>query len=421
MTTPLTTMLPNGVRVVIDPMPGLLSAAIGVYFRAGTIDETREENGVAHLLEHMAFKGTRRRSARDIAEEIEAVGGYLNASTGYTRTGYYARILSGDAGVAFDILGDIVTEPLFDPGELEKEREVVIQEIGEAADQPDDVVMELLQTLSFGDHPLGRPILGTEESVTAQQPGSLRAFMASRYSPENLIVAASGGVDPDAIAALVSERFASRQASGAAPARQAPRYVGGRAHDNRDIEQTHIALAFPGAAVTDADYFATRLFVEALGGGMSSRIFQSVREDRGLAYSVYSFLDAYEDIGTVGVYVGTEAANAAEAVALIRRDIEALAASPTAKEIDRARAMLKSTLLMGLESPATRSEAAVSQLFAHGRLVPPAELSDRLDAVTIEDVRAVAAKALSGTASSLSVVGPAKFDSLVKALDGGGI
>jgi predicted Zn-dependent peptidase len=365
----------------------------------------------------MAFKGTGRRSARQIAEEIETAGGYLNAGTGYTRTGYYARVLSADLALAFDILADILGDPLFDAGELEKEQEVVLQEIGEAADQPDDAVMEMLQSLTYGDHPLGRPILGTEESVTAQTPQSLRGFMARTYRPDDIIIAASGGVDRKAVEALASSYFSGWPKAAPAGARVRPLYQGGRRHDARDIEQTHVALAFPGAAVTDADYFATRVFVEALGGGMSSRIFQSVREERGLAYSVYSFADAYEETGAVGVYAGTDAVNAAEAIGLVRRDIEALASAPTANELARSKAMLKSTMLMALENPSSRIETAVGQLYAHGRLIAPKELSERLDAVNAADIRAVADKALAG-APSLAVVGPGDLADLSAALDG---
>lgn len=409
--------LPNGVRAVIDPMPGLLSAAVGVYARAGTIDERREENGAAHLLEHMAFKGTGRRTARQIAEEIEAVGGYLNAGTGYTRTGYYARVLSAELAVAFDILADILRDPLFDAAELAKEQDVVLQEIGEAADQPDDAVMELLQALSYGDHPLGRPILGVKESVTAQTPQSLRAFMRRTYRAEDLLIAVSGGIDAGAVAELSAQAFGAWTSAAPGVPRERASYRGGRRHERRDIEQTHIALAFPGAAVTDADYFATRVFAEALGGGMSSRIFQSVREERGLAYSVYAFADAYEDTGAVGVYAGTDAENAAEAIGIIRRDIEALAAAPAPNELQRAKALLKSTMLMALENPSSRIETAAGQLFAHGRLIAPEEISELLDRVDAAAVRAVAEKALSGVAS-LAVVGPGDFDAFAAALDG---
>jgi predicted Zn-dependent peptidase len=408
--------LANGVRVVIDPMPGLLSAAVGVYARAGAIDERREENGVAHLLEHMAFKGTGRRNARQIAEEIEAVGGYLNAGTGYTRTGYYARVLSADLALAMDILGDILGDPRFDAEELAKEKEVVLQEIGEAADQPDDAVMELLQTLSYGDHALARPILGTEESVTAQTPQSLRAFMKRNYNSRDLVIAVAGGIDAKAVEELSVRAFGGWETAPENPPRASPCYQGGRRHDPRDIEQTHVALAFAGASVTDPDYFATRIFVEALGGGMSSRIFQSVREERGLAYSVYAFADAYEDVGSIGVYAGTDAGAAHRAIGLVRQDMEGLAKAPTRSELDRSKAMLKSTMLMALENPSSRIDTAAGQLYAHGRLIAPKDLSARLDAVTAAEVRTVAEKALAG-AATLAVVGPGDFSAMAGALE----
>lgn len=410
-------VLPNGIRVFADPMSGLESVAIGVWFRAGAIDETAEENGVAHLLEHMAFKGTTKRNARQIAEEIETVGGYLNASTGYSRTGYYARVLKDDVEIAFDILADILTNPTFDVEELAKEREVVIQEIGEANDIPDDAVMEMLQTLSFGDHALGRPILGTVQTVKSHTGDRLRTFMANQYASTGMIVAASGAVGDDEVLRLCERHFGARAASTSRTRAPAPRYVGGSAHDGRDIEQTHIALAFPGVAVKSPDYFAARVFAEALGGGMSSRIFQSVREERGLAYSVFSFADCYDETGAIGAYVGTDEKNAAEAVALIRREIAAMADAPTEREVARARAMLKSTMLMGLESPATRAETAAGQIFSHGRLLSSREIGERLDAVTIDDVRRVAAAALGVAAPSLAIVGPADRDALTKALN----
>ena len=413
---PYVSTMSNGIRIVADPMAGLESAAVGVWFRAGAIDETLEEQGIAHLLEHMAFKGTSTRSARQIAEEIENIGGYLNASTGYSRTGYYARVLRKNVGTAIEILADILTDPLFDAGELDKERQVVIQEIGEATDVPDDAVMEMLQTLSYGDHPLGRPILGTVDSVTSHTSARLATFMKRHYAPGDLVISASGAIDPDEISSLGDRYFGERPSMLRAPQSPQPAYIGGAHHDPREIEQTHIALAFPGAAIRDDDYFATRVFVEALGGGMSSRIFQSIREERGLAYSVYSFTDSYDEVGSVGAYVGTDSENAAEAVALIHKEIAAMAENATAKEIDRARAMLKSTLLMGLESPATRAETAVGQLFSHGRIISPNEIADRLDRVTVSEVKAVAAKALSAGNPALAIVGSADFNHVRTAL-----
>lgn len=406
-----TRTLANGVRVHLDPMPGLETAAIGVYAQAGAADETLAENGVAHLLEHMAFKGTRKRTARAIAEEIESVGGYLNAATGYLRTGYYARILKNDIARAFDILADILNDPLLDAGDLAREREVVVQEIGEACDAPDDAVGELLQTLAFEGQSLGRPILGSVESVRSHDPARLRAFMQRLYRPERLVVAACGAVDPDAVEKLAAAAFGGLERGAPCP-RPPARYKGGARHDDRDIEQTHISLAFPAVSICDPDCLATRVFVEAFGGGMSSRLFQKIREDRGLAYSVYAYADCYDDVGVIGAYVGTEDENAEEAVRLVMDELKAAAEGMTDAEIDRARALLRSNLLMSLESPASRAEAAAAQLFSFGQALTTASLQARLDAVTRDDVRRCAERAIAGGRASLAVVGPADFGAL---------
>lgn len=411
--------LSNGVRVYIDPMPGLESAALGVWTRAGTLDEHDGEHGVAHLLEHMAFKGTTRRSARDIAEEIEAVGGFLNAGTSHQRTGYYARILKNDIPLALDILADILTEPVFDPGELAKEKDVVLQEIGEAWDNPDDAVFELLSGLAWGDHPLGRPILGTAESVKAQTRDGLFAFMRRQYAPDEMIVAVAGAVDATAFLRLVEDKFAGYSGGNGRAAREKPAYVGGVRHEPRRIEQTHLAAAFPGVAARDERFFAMRVFSEAFGGGMASRLFQTIREERGLAYSIYSFVECFDEAGVLGVYAGTDEEQGAETARLVRETIEAMTESIADAEIERARAMLKSSLMMSLESPAARIEAAAGQLFTFGEVLSPAVLRERLDAVTVEDARACAAHALEGRAPALSIVGPGDIATVGAALGAG--
>lgn len=396
--------LKNGVRVVIDPMRSLETAAIGVWAHAGSANERAQEHGIAHLLEHMAFKGTSKRTARDIAEEIESVGGYLNAATSHQRTGYYARVLKDDAPLAFDILGDILRDPLFAEDELAKEKEVVVQEIGEAADTPDDVVFEMLQEASWDGHPLARPILGTPQSVRAQTPDSLRGFMGRHYQPAALVVAAAGNVDAAQVLTLVEREFGALAPGEDAQSFAAPEFVGGARHDARDIEQTHFTLAFPGVSSRHVDFFATRIFADALGGGMSSRLFQSIREERGLAYSVYAFADGYEDCGLVGSYVGAEEDQIIETATLIRKEMEAMTNAVTQTEIDRARAMLRSSFMMGLESPATRIEAAAGQLFTFGEVLAADEIIARLDAVTLDDVKRCAARALEG-ARAIAIVG----------------
>lgn len=399
--------LSNGVRVAADPMPGLGTAALGVWVKAGTVDERQGEYGIAHLLEHMAFKGTERRSALAIAEEIESVGGYLNAATSHQRTGYYARILKDDLALGADILSDILAHPLFDAEELAKEHEVVVQEIGEAADTPDDVVFEKLTEAAWGAHPLGRPILGTPESVRAQTPASLRGFMARCYRPDQMVVAASGAVDEDALVKIAEDLFGGFAVEGEGIVRAAPQFIGGVLHDKRKIEQTHLAAAFPGVASGHADYFATRLYADILGGGMSSRLFQKIREERGLAYSVYAFADGYEEAGLIGAYVNAEAKHIAEAAKIIRDEMEATAAAMTDAEVARGKALLRSSLMMGLESPANRIEAAAGQVFTYGGLMGADEILKRIDAVTVADMQRCALRALEGPCA-ISIVGPCK-------------
>lgn len=396
--------LGNGVRVVADPMPGLETLALGVWVHAGSVDERDDEHGVAHLLEHMAFKGTQTRSARDIAEEIEAVGGYLNAATSQQRTGYYARMMKDDLALAADMLADILLHPLFDETELEKEREVVVQEIGEVADTPDDVVFENLSEAAWGAHPLGRTILGTPQSVRAQSATSLRGFMARCYRPQDMVIAAAGAIDEDALLRLSEKSFGAMTAQGEGTARPAASFSGGARHDRRRIEQTHLAIAFPGVASAHADFFASRLYADILGGGMSSRLFQTIREERGLAYSVYAFADGFEDAGLLGAYVNAEAKHIAEAARIIREEMEATAAAMTDAEIARSKAMLRSSLMMGLESPANRIEAAAGQVFVHGRLLGADEILARIDAVSTDDLKRCANRALSAPCA-ISIVG----------------
>lgn len=397
--------LPNGVRVCMDPMPSLESAAIGVWAQAGAVDEREDEHGLAHLLEHMAFKGTARRSARDIAEEIEAVGGYLNASTSHQRTGYYARLLAGDVGLGLDILADILTEPRFAEDDLRKEKEVVIQEIGEAADTPDDVVFEALQSICWTGHPLARPILGTPDTVRAHSTDAMRAFMRRGYQPGAIIVAAAGKIDTDDFLRRVEDAFGRLAPDEEKNARTPPQFHGGVRHDKRKIEQTHFALAFPGVSSRHEDFYASRVFADALGGGMSSRLFQRIREDRGLAYSVYAFSDSYDESGLVGAYAGADADEIGDIAGAIRTEIADMIDHTGEEEIARAKAMLRASLLMGLESPAARIENAAGQLFRDDRILSPAELSERIDAVTIADIERCAARALEGPAA-ISMVGP---------------
>lgn len=407
--------LANGLRVHVDPMPSLESVALGVWARAGSVDERDNEHGIAHLLEHMAFKGTTTRSAREIAEEIESVGGYMNAATSSQRTGYYVRLLKDDIATGLDILSDILLRPKFDEGELAREKEVVIQEIGEAADTPDDVVFENLQAIAWRGHPLARPILGTPESVRAHSILALREFMTRGYHPEKMVVAVAGRVDVDDFLKRVEGAFEGLVSKGEGNARTTSSFKGGVMQDDRAIEQTHIAVAFPGVSSREDDFFAGRIFADVLGGGMSSRLFQKVREEMGLAYSVYAFSDSYDDCGLFGCYAGADAEDIPEIAGVFRSEIEALANAISDDEIDRVRAMLRASMLMSLESPAARIENAAGQLFRDGQIMTPEEITIRLDAVTSDDVKRCARRALAGPAA-LSIVGTADASAAAKTL-----
>jgi predicted Zn-dependent peptidase len=399
------TRLSNGLTVVTDPMPQLESAALGVWVNAGGRNETKPVMGVSHMLEHMAFKGTRRRTARQIAEEIEAVGGYLNAYTSREQTAFHVRTLKADVALAIDILADILTEPTFDQTELERERQVVLQEIGQARDTPDDIVFDYLQSVVFPDQPMGWPILGTEETVSGFSRDDLQTYMGAKYRAGAMTFVASGAVEHAQIVSLVEQGFA-RVGSGAAPAAEPARYGGGELRVSEDLEQVHVTYAFPGVASTDPDFYVAQVYATALGGGMSSRLFQEAREKRGLCYSIYAFAQAFADGGLIGIYAGTGEAEASQISAVVAGEMAQLAANATEEETSRAKAQLKSSLLMGLERPATRAEQIAGQLFAFGRVIPVEELTAKLAAVDAAAVRRFGERMMIAPRPALAAVGP---------------
>jgi predicted Zn-dependent peptidase len=388
------TKLKSGIQVVTETMPHLESASLGVWVNAGSRDERRDENGIAHCLEHMAFKGTRRRSARQIAEEIEAVGGDLNAATGAETTAYYARVLKADVPLALDVLADILSEPVFDSEELAREQNVIIQEIGAAADTPDDLIFEQLQVVAFPDQPLGRSILGTSKTVKSFDRAKLREYLGRNYRAPDMVVAAAGAVDHQAVVAEVERRFASF--NGPARAAPEPASFGGGSHvEKRELEQVHIALALPGVSQTDPSLFSLQAFTNVLGGGMSSRLFQEAREKRGLCYSIYSFHAPYSDVGMFGLYAGTDAADASELMQVVVDGIANTAETLSEREVARAQAQMKAGLLMALESSGERVGQLARQMIIHGRPIPVQELVAKVDAVTVDSARA-AGRALFG-------------------------
>ena len=397
--------LSNGLTVVSDPMVGLESAAVGIWVNTGSRNEDPRQMGVSHMLEHMAFKGTTTRSARAIAEEIEAVGGVLNAYTSREQTAFHARILKQDVPLALDMIGDILSNPTFEQAELERERQVVLQELGQARDTPDDIVFDHLQLAIFQDQPLGWPILGEEATVNGFSREMLKSYMASQYRLEGMTLIASGAVNHAEILALAEEKCAGLN-QGTVPLVAPSFYVGGDFRADQDLEQAHVAYAFPGLSNRDPDYFVAQVYATALGGGTSSRLFQEAREKRGLCYSIYAFSNGFQDSGFLGIYAGTGETEAAEISAVIAGEMDAIAGNLTETEVARARAQLKVSLLMGMERPGTRAEQIAGQLFALGRVQSAAEIVEQLDAIDAAAVKRYAARVMQAASPTIAAVGP---------------
>jgi len=385
-------------------MAGVATASLGVWVDVGTRSEPAAINGVAHLLEHMAFKGTERRSARAIAEAIETVGGHINAYTSREHTAYLLRVLAEDVPLAIDVLADILQNSVFDPTELERERSVILQEIGQAIDTPEDLIFDNFQECAYPDQGLGRPVLGRAEIIREIARPSIAGYMAEHYTPSRMVLASAGAVDHDAIVELAGTAFAGlagRDDRIDDPAR----YVGGDHRESRDLEQVHLVLGFPGVSYQDPDYYAASILSALLGGGMSSRLFQEIREQRGLVYSIYSFTASYVDGGLFGVYAGTGEDEVAELLPVLCDQLVEVAGNLTEDEVRRARAQLKASLLMGLESSAARAEHAANQLLIHGRLIPTAEIVARIDAVDPAGIASLARRLFAAT-PTLAAIGP---------------
>ena len=398
------TRLPSGLTVASDAMPGTATVSLGAWVGAGTRHESPDVNGIAHLLEHMAFKGTERRTAQDIAEEIEAVGGHLNAYTSRENTAFYAKVLAEDADLALDIVADILQHPTFLEDELERERAVVLQEIGQANDTPDDIVFDHFQETAYPAQALGRPVLGESATVAGLSSTALRDYMQSHYGPSQMILAAAGDVDHEHFVGQVAEAFQDSAFSTNGLTEPAA-YRGGERREERDLEQVHLLLGFDAPGYLDDDYYALSLLSMLFGGGMSSRLFQEVREKRGLVYSVYSFHSAFLDGGLFGIYAGTGEAEVAELVPVICDEMTKLQGGIEAEELDRARAQVKASLLMSRESSAARAEHLAQQLLIYSRSIPVSEVLEKIAAVTLDDLQRVGAKLL-GSPPTVTAIGP---------------
>jgi predicted Zn-dependent peptidase len=399
------TQLSNGLRVVSHRMPNLETVSMGMWVGVGARHETVAQHGISHLLEHMAFKGTKRRSARDIAEEIEAVGGELNAATSLETTAYFARVLAGDVGLGLEIVADILLNPRHAEAELDREREVILQEIAATRDSPEEIAYELLQGAAFPDQAIGRPILGTAASVKSFRPADLRKFMKANYGANRMVLSAAGKIDHDELVRHAEALF-GRMNGGGGGRFEPARYGGGIRSSSKPFEQSHLLLAFEGPSYTAPDYYAAQVFSSHFGGGISSRLFQEVRERRGLCYSVYSTYWALADTGLFGIHAATGVATMEELIKVVGAELHRAATrKPSDAEVARAKAQIKAGMLMGLESSSARAEYMARQTLLFNRLIDTKEVVQKIDAVTPDAVRALAAKLLSHSKPSVTIVG----------------
>lgn len=401
---PQITTLANGLRIVTHTMPHLETTSLGVWVGVGARHETEAEHGISHMLEHMAFKGTRTRSAQKIAEEIEEVGGDLNAATGLESTAYFARVLRGDEGVALELLADILQDSVFADDDLEREREVILQELAATRDSPEERVFDLLHDAAWPGQPVGRPVLGSKESIKSISRTSLSSFLKNRYHPEVMVISAAGAVEHDRMVRHVEALFGGLSGRGAGNA-DAALYQGGVRSDSKAFEQCHFVLGFEGPSYREPGFFAAQVLSGLFGGGMSSRLFQEVRERRGLCYSIYSSAWSLNDTGMFGVHAATGSKSMTELIGVVAREFRRLAEErPIASEVARSRAQLKAGLLMSLESSSARAEQMARQLLVHDRLIATEELIAKVDAVDAAAVQDLAIR-ISRSRPSVAVVG----------------
>ena len=412
------TVLPNGLRVVTDSMDELDTVSLGIWVGIGSMYEPAEINGISHLLEHMAFKGTTHRTARRIAEEIENVGGYINAATSRETTAYYIKVLKEDTALAVDILADILQNSVFDPEEFAREKTVVLQEISQSIDTPDDIIFDHFQSCAFPDQPVGRPVLGSVETVKGISRETLDSYMKTNYTPVRMVASAGGRIDHDEFVGMIKESFGSMKDRDSLALPDVV-YKGGEYRENKSLEQVNLILGFPGVSVLDKEYYTAHVLSTILGGGMSSRLFQEIREKRGLVYSVYSFNAAAIKGGLFGIYAGTGEEEAAELLPAVCEEIQKIRLCVTEEELNRAKAQLKAGVLMSMEHPTARAEQNAGHLLMFGRLIDKEEILREIAKTTVNDVINLAARIFSRK-PSLACLGPVKrvmsYDKLEQAL-----
>ena len=413
------TTLDNGFRIVTENMSGLKSASVGIWIDTGGRNETLKQNGIAHFLEHMAFKGTLKRSSSDIAQAIENVGGYINAYTSREMTAYYARVLENDVPLAIDVISDILLNPIFDKQELETERGVILQEIGQSLDTPDDVIFDWLQETAYPDQPLGRTILGSTERVKNFSRDDLIGFVSDHYGPEQMVLSAAGAINHEEVVSQAKSLFDKKVPIKKSKAVRSL-YSGGELQVEKDLEQAHFALAFEAPGYLSDSIYASQIYSIALGGGMSSRLFQEIREKRGLCYTIFAQAGAYSDTGLLTIYSGTSSENLKNLSDITISEMKRAAIDFEQAELDRARVQMKAGMLMGLESASSRVERLARMLIFWNRIPSLDEVVQKIDAVSLEDVRAFASNILLDQKPSLATYGPAaneiSFSKLVDTL-----
>lgn len=413
--------LSNGLTVATETLPSVETVALGTWVKSGARNERDDEHGMAHLLEHMAFKGTKSRSAFQIASQIENVGGEINAATSVETTSFYARVLSGDMPLAVDILSDILQDSEFDPNELEREQHVILQEIGAAHDTPDDIVFDRFTETAFRHQTIGRSILGTPETVQSFTSAQLHEFMQRQYGAERMVVVAAGDVKHDDFVREVEKRLGNFRSKAESAIPQYAQYVGGDFREDRDLMDAQIVLGFEGRAYHVRDFYASQVLSMILGGGMSSRLFQEVREKRGLCYSVYAFHWGFSDTGIFGIHAATGQSDIAELLPVIIGELQKAGEDILQEELDRARAQYRAGLIMSAESCSSRASQIARQLLLFGRPIAKEELMERLSALTVDRLTDLASRLFS-TRPTITAVGPvgtlAPYEAILDTLPG---
>jgi len=399
------TQLDNGLRIISDTMSRVETVSAGVWVEAGSRNETLKMNGVSHMLEHMTFKGTQKRSAQAIAEEVENVGGHINAYTSRENTAYYVKILKEDLELAVDVVSDLVQSATLDEEELERERGVILQEIHQAQDTPDDVVFDLFQETCFPGQALGRPVLGLADGVRHMARPDILTYMSDHYRPQNMILSAAGNLEHDRVVDLARTYFPTPKTVGTPTPHTHATYKGGEVRESRDIEQVHLLLGFEGPTYTDDAFYAASVMSIVLGGGMSSRLFQEVREKRGLVYSISAFLSPYDDTGVFAIYAGTGPKNVGELIPTVCDEIGKITGDIGGEELRRAKAQLKASILMSLESTSSRAEHMARQVMIFGRAISTEESVAKIDAVSETAIQNIA-KRIFASPLTLAALGP---------------